>query len=94
NTSLFIARKLANGSPSAFSGFIIRLSAGATAIGVAAMIITVCFVNGFQNSVSQKIYAFWGHIRVQHYEPNKSIVSEEQPIQKDTNVEKALLQHS
>ncbi|TMP25894.1 hypothetical protein, partial [Pseudoalteromonas rubra] len=58
------------------------------------MIITVCFVNGFQNSVSQKIYAFWGHIRVQHYEPNKSIVSEEQPIQKDTNVEKALLQHS
>ena len=94
NTSLFIARKLANGSPSAFSGFIIRLSAGATAIGVAAMIITVCFVNGFQSSVSQKIYAFWGHIRVQHYEPNKSIVSEEQPIQKDTIVEKALLQHS
>jgi lipoprotein-releasing system permease protein len=93
NTSLFIARKLANGSPTAFSAFIIRLSTGATAIGVSAMIITVCFVNGFQSLVSQKIYAFWGHIRVQHYEPNKSIVSEEQPIQKDTFVEKALLQH-
>ncbi|MBX9733955.1 MAG: ABC transporter permease [Chitinophagaceae bacterium] len=93
NTSLFIARKLANGSPTAFSAFIIRLSTGATAIGVSAMIITVCFVNGFQSLVSQKIYAFWGHIRVQHYEPNKSIVSEEQPIQKDTIVEKALLQH-
>jgi lipoprotein-releasing system permease protein len=90
NTSLFIARKLANGSPSAFSAFIIRLSAGATAIGVAAMIITVCFVNGFQASVSQKIYSFWGHIRVQHYEPDKSIVSEEQPITRDSSIEQQL----
>jgi lipoprotein-releasing system permease protein len=94
NTSLFIARKLAKGSPSAFSAFIIRLSAGATAIGVAAMIIAICFVNGFQASVAEKIYSFWGHIRVQHYEPDKSIVSEEQPITRDSAVEQQLHHNS
>ncbi len=69
-----------------FSRFIIRLSVGATAVGVAAMIITLCFVNGFQQSVSQKIYSFWGHIRVQHFEPDKSLVAEEMPITKNDAV--------
>lgn len=50
---------------------------GATAVGVAAMIITLCFVNGFQQTVSEKVYSFWGHIRVQHFEPEKSMVAEE-----------------
>lgn len=70
----------------AFSRFIIRLSVGATAVGVAAMIITLCFVNGFQQSVAEKIYSFWGHIRVQHFEPDKSLVAEEMPITKNAAV--------
>ncbi len=86
NTSFFIAKRLAFSKQQSFSRFIIRLSVGATAVGVAAMIITLCFVNGFQQSVSQKIYSFWGHIRVQHFEPDKSLVAEEMPITKNETV--------
>jgi lipoprotein-releasing system permease protein len=86
NTSFFIAKRLAFSKQQAFSRFIIRLSIGATAVGVAAMIITVCFVNGFQQTVAEKIYSFWGHIRVQHFEPDKSLVAEEMAITKNEAV--------
>ena len=86
NTSFFIAKRLAFSKQQSFSRFIIRLSVGATAVGVAAMIITLCFVNGFQEAVSKKVYSFWGHVRVQHFEPDKSLVAEEVPINKNTAV--------
>ncbi len=86
NTSFFIAKRLAFSKQQSFSRFIIRLSVGATTVGVAAMIMTLCFVNGFQQSVAQKIYGFWGHIRVQHFEPDKSLVAEEMPITKNAAV--------
>lgn len=86
NTALFIAKRLAFNKKQSFSGFIIRLSVGATALGVAAMIITLCFVNGFQETVAAKVYSFWGHIRVQHFEPDKSMMAEEVPISKNDTV--------
>jgi lipoprotein-releasing system permease protein len=92
NTSFFIAKRIAFNSISSFSTFIIRLSIVATALSVAIMILTVCFVNGFQESISNKIYNFWGHIRVQHYENSKAIVEEELPIQKNDTVIKILQQ--
>ncbi len=86
-----MAKRLAFSSQQSFSRFIIRLSAGATAVGVAAMIITLCFVNGFQQKVSDKIYSFWGHIRVQHFEPDKSMVAEEIAITNDDAIKMQLL---
>ncbi len=86
-----MAKRLAFSSQQSFSRFIIRLSAGATAVGVAAMIITLCFVNGFQEKVSDKIYSFWGHIRVQHFEPDKSIVAEEIAIKANDSIKMQLM---
>ena len=50
------------------------------------MIITLAFVNGFQQTISQKVFSFWGHIRVQKYEPNRSIVAEESPLRKNDTI--------
>ncbi|WP_295231623.1 FtsX-like permease family protein [Sediminibacterium sp.] len=90
NFSLFIAKRLAFSKQQSFSRFIIRLSVGATTVGIAAMIITLCFVNGFQQAVADKVYSFWGHIRVQHFEPDKSMMAEEVPINRDIKVEKLI----
>lgn len=54
------------------------------------MIITMAFVNGFQQTVSGKVFSFWGHIRVQKYEPSKSLVAEETAITKNDTIERLL----
>jgi lipoprotein-releasing system permease protein len=93
NIASFIARRLVFQRNQSFSRFIIRLSAAATAISVAVMILAFAFVEGFQYTVSSKVFSFWGHLRVQQQQSSVSGLAEELPVEKNDTVYNTLKVH-
>jgi lipoprotein-releasing system permease protein len=73
--SLFIARKLVNGTPRKGrrpSRTVVGIAIGAIALGMAVMIVAVAIVTGFQQQVRDKIVGFGGHVIVKPYNQNES----------------------
>jgi lipoprotein-releasing system permease protein len=64
NTAFEIAKRISFYKQKNYTRFIVRLSIAATAISVAAILLTFSIVNGFQSTVSSKLFSFWGHIQI------------------------------
>jgi lipoprotein-releasing system permease protein len=64
NTAFEIAKRISFYKQKNYTRFIVRLSITATAISVAAILLTFSIVNGFQTTISSKLFAFWGHIQI------------------------------
>lgn len=62
----FLAKRLSAVKEKNFSSLIVRVGVVATAISVAIMIIASSLISGFQKTISEKIFGFWGHIHIIH----------------------------
>jgi lipoprotein-releasing system permease protein len=87
---LFIAKRIIFNAQPSFSRFIIRLAIVATVLSVATMIITLSMVNGFQRAVSEKVFSFWGHARVQPVNPFQTVVTDDEGFALTDSVEQAI----
>ena len=61
----------------------------AIALSIAVMVVATVMVNGFTYEISRKIFGFWGHIQVHHFDNNKSF--EDIPISRVQNFVPKLL---
>ena len=59
-------RHLRSPTSKSFTSFASLLSVIGLAIGIAALIITMSILNGFEKTLSQKLVSFDGHIQIQH----------------------------
>lgn len=81
---IFIARKIAFSAGQSFSRFIIKIAIAAVAMSMMVMILATSLINGFQQTISEKVFGFWAHVIVTPYKSASSL--EENPVSKSSEI--------
>ena len=87
-----IAYRIAFGTKSSFSTTIIKISILAVTLSVAAMIIGIGFIKGFQNGVKDKFYKSWGQIHITPFLADPTHMNQEESFVKNDILENKLKQ--
>ncbi|MGH1335312.1 MAG: ABC transporter permease [Aureispira sp.] len=64
NIEFLIAKRVGTATKKSFSRSILRLAVVAIALSMVVMILATSIVAGFKNTISEKIFGFWGHIHI------------------------------
>ena len=80
NIEFLIAKRVGTAAQKSFSRSILRLAIVAIALSMVVMILATSIVAGFKNTISEKIFGFWGHIHITTSATASSYAFETNPI--------------
>lgn len=84
NFPFFIVKKIAFSVGQSFSRFIIKIAVAAVAMSMMVMILATSLINGFQQTISEKVFGFWAHVIITPYKNANSL--EDFPISKNSSI--------
>jgi lipoprotein-releasing system permease protein len=83
NLSYFISKRISQEQQEGFSSTIHKIAVASIGIGLGAAIVSFLIMNGFQETIKNRIYSFSGHLIITKFSMGNSM--EETPL--DVNVE-------
>lgn len=78
NLSYFISKRISRGQKEGFSSTIHKIAIASIGLGLGAAIVSFLIMNGFQETVKNRIYSFNGHIIITKFSMGNSV--EEMPF--------------
>lgn len=90
NLEFFIASRVGRSAKKSFSRAILRLAVVAIALSMVVMIIATAIVAGFKNTISEKVFGFWGHIHITSNHAPSSYAFEGSPMNQNQDYYPAL----
>jgi lipoprotein-releasing system permease protein len=83
NLEFLIAKRVGTATKQSFSRAILRLAVVAIALSMVVMILATAIVSGFKNTISEKMFGFWGHIHITSSYSPSSYSFESSPMNQD-----------
>ncbi|MFK7799252.1 MAG: ABC transporter permease [Aureispira sp.] len=80
NIEFLIAKRVGTATKKSFSRSILRLAVVSIALSMVVMILATSIVAGFKNTISEKIFGFWGHVHITTSATASSYAFETSPI--------------